>query len=222
MGSNLRAPFGSTASAVPALLNPSAGSETSRAILLSVGSNLWTYVVLFLLSAAAPWLSSTPQAFARASNRYGAPTVGATTVRPSIEGGRRFSISGVWSDACPCPIPCPCWATCRSGIHECLNVQVYVIEEGYYQDVGLSNSMFVLVARSKRSFEAPSLFAAYISKHAGRDEENAILDIIERLYKVRADLHVHRVPIESESRRDTNASRFPECSNMPSRSDSLL
>jgi len=75
----------------------------------------------------------------------------------------RYKLIGKWSDACPCTIPCPCWKKSRANARRCLNVQVFHVDEGYFEDRNLSGLTFVLVGIPSEDYDTPELYRGYAS-----------------------------------------------------------
>jgi Protein of unknown function (DUF1326) len=74
----------------------------------------------------------------------------------SIGGDELHTISGEWSDACPCGIPCHCWKHGISSARRCVNFHVFRVESGLFKGVDLTGTVFVLLNVPRTPGEAPS------------------------------------------------------------------
>jgi len=61
-------------------------------------------------------------------------------------------------------VPCPCWRRHRANAKHCLNIQLFHIGSGRYEDVNFADSTFVLVAQPDEEYGAPFPHILYSDK----------------------------------------------------------
>ena len=103
---------------------------------------------------------------------------------PSIRSNEGISITGSWSDSCPCRAPCPCWRTGRANVSKCVNVQVY---QAHLQGKGTTptDSVFVLVGVPRHPYEDPELYTLYRERDVRNDLLGGLQGLFEGFYEVK-------------------------------------
>src|SRR5882724_8849943 len=111
-----------------------------------------------------------------------------TSVSPSglLKAGLLSSetVSGVWSDSCPCRVPCPCWKTGKASANKCVNVQVY---QAHSFGLQKENTLFVLVGVPKHPYGAPEDYSLYVDPHVTKDNLDQLKDLLASFYEIEID-----------------------------------
>jgi hypothetical protein len=99
-----------------------------------------------------------------------------------LPGYRSDLISGVWSDACPCLVPCGCWRTQRSAAVKCVNLHVFKVQRGTYEDVDLTGSVFVLLNLPTEAHAAPKANTLFVESSASPRQREAIEALVSNYF----------------------------------------
>lgn len=95
---------------------------------------------------------------------------------------QRASISGLWSDACPCHVPCMCWRTGSSSSPNCLNVNLYRITQDGSHEANLRGTQFVVIESSEVPYAAPFPQTVMIDSSASPDQVRAITSLAVKYF----------------------------------------
>jgi hypothetical protein len=95
---------------------------------------------------------------------------------------QRDSISGLWSDACPCHVPCMCWRTNRSSSSNCFNVNLYRITRDESLTANLRGSQFVVIESSDTPYAAPFPQTVFVDSSASPDQVSIITALAAKYF----------------------------------------
>src|SRR5260370_14824530 len=95
---------------------------------------------------------------------------------------RRDSMSGLWSDACPCHVPCLCWRTGSSSSPNCFNVNLYRITQDESHTTNLRGSQFVVIESSDAPYAAPFPQTVFVDSSASPDQVRVITSLAEKYF----------------------------------------
>lgn len=104
---------------------------------------------------------------------------------------RGYELEGTWSDACPCKVPCPCWGTKRANAARCVNLQVFHVNKGSFNNVDLADSTFILVGVPAEQFGTPDLYRAYFDQSS---RNVSVSDLFSQAFGLPLERGAEQVP----------------------------
>jgi hypothetical protein len=90
------------------------------------------------------------------------------------------TVSGFWSDACPCKIPCPCWRTGHSSAPKCLNLHLYRILQDDSETANLRGLQFVVLESPDAPYAAPVARTVFVDSLTSDGQIIALTGLAEK------------------------------------------